>query len=131
MWPNKRSSILSFTHTHNNSKGWFNQVLCRMDKGKAKQHPYVLPVVGVTRTTVPPFYRPHVHIEFKYCPSIHLHYIQVLFHIYLIIVTIGAHHQRKDTKKVFIKNCLHHLGSQMPLSPRITKFEKKKKTLQS
>ena len=33
--------------------------------------------------------------------------------------------EEKYIKKVFVKNCLHHLGSQMPLSPRITNFDEK------
>ena len=31
----------------------------------------------------------------------------------------------KTVKKVFFKNCLHHLGSQMPLTPRIINLEEK------
>ena len=70
-------------------------------------------------------YRPHVLIEFQYCPPMHLHYVKsYLIHIYLIIATIGAH-ERKHNKKDFHQDCLHHLGSQMPPSPRITNFEEK------
>ena len=38
--------------------------------------------IRVRRTV--PHYRPHVHIKFKYWPSIHLQYIQILFHSYIL-----------------------------------------------
>ena len=56
------------------------------------------------------------NIVYQYISIIYKFYF---IHIYLIIVTIVAYYEQKD-KKVFIKNCLHHLISQMPPSPRIT-----------
>ena len=46
VWPNKRSSLPPFIRAHNNSRGYFNQVVCRLDKGDlAKQYPCALYVI--------------------------------------------------------------------------------------